>query len=139
MTEYSGYLPLMIMSSLSGQCRICGASCSYLPITDEVGEFDTFSASYCLMPPVENYFVSHYQHIISPQISISDEATGKSVFQGPCEAYPVMAGAHIRGLSALCSMKPKLTRFFPFFYCSTIAIYFKCQSSQDHINMRLKY
>lgn len=37
------------------QCSVCGASCSYLPITDEVGEFiDVFAAEYCLMSPVED-------------------------------------------------------------------------------------
>lgn len=41
-------MSLVIMSFPSEQCSVCGASCSYLPITDEVGEFDIFTAGDCL-------------------------------------------------------------------------------------------
>lgn len=46
-------MPLVIMSFPTEQCSVCGVSCSYLTITDEVGEFDIFTAGYCLMPPTE--------------------------------------------------------------------------------------
>ncbi len=53
------------MSFPTEQCSVCGASCSYLPITDEVGVFDIFTAGYCLMPPTENDLILHSQLIIS--------------------------------------------------------------------------
>lgn len=37
---------------------------------------------------------------------ITDEATRKGVFQGPCQAHPVTVGAHFTGLSPLCSVHP---------------------------------
>lgn len=70
------------------------------------------------------------------QISILDEATGKSVFQGPCEAHPVTARAHIRGLSPLCSVNPKLPRFCPFYNCYTRIL--NVRAVNESFNMRLK-
>lgn len=57
-------------------------------------------------------------------IFISDEATGKGVFQGPCEAHPVTAGAHFTGLSPLCSGHPSFLA----------AVIFNCYSGM--INVR---
>lgn len=61
---------------------MCGASCSYLPITDEVGEFiDVFAAEYCLMSPVEDDVALQNDYL--RKFSISDETTGNGVFQRP--------------------------------------------------------
>ncbi|KAF3858613.1 hypothetical protein F7725_011814 [Dissostichus mawsoni] len=49
----------------SGQCSVCGATCSYLPITDQVGEFNISTAAYCLKPPTENDLILSSQLILS--------------------------------------------------------------------------
>lgn len=54
------------------------------------------------------FYIANLLYLL--QCSISDEATGKGVFQGPCEAHPITAGAYITGLSPLCSAHPKPPR-----------------------------
>lgn len=73
-----------------------------------------------------------YLHIFS----ISDEATGKGFFQGPCEAHPITAAAHFTGLSPLCRVHPELPRYCPF-NCYTRM--FKCQSSQSINNQTVSH
>lgn len=48
-TQFRIFLSIVDMSH-SELCSVCGSSCSYLPITDEVGEFDIFTVDYCLVP-----------------------------------------------------------------------------------------
>lgn len=56
--------------------------------------------SYFLMPQTEDNTKTHPHS----SIYISDETSGKSVFQGPCEAHPIPAGTLITGLSLLCNV-----------------------------------
>lgn len=95
------------------QCRVCGASCTYLPITDEVGEFtDIFCR--LLSAATRNLWPDFTTHCIC----ISDETAGNDVFQRPCEAHPVAAGAHFTGLSPLWSVVPELSSAALFNCCA---------------------
>lgn len=73
----------------SEQCSVCGASCSFLPITDEVRSTPVLS---------RNQQCSCFTH----KPSVSDEATGKGVFQGSHQTHSVQDGALIPGLSLQC-------------------------------------
>ncbi|TNN53592.1 RING finger protein 212B [Liparis tanakae] len=50
-------------SVLAEQCSVCGASCSYLPITDEVGEFDIST-----MKPQEKVFFKDPMKLIQSRL-----------------------------------------------------------------------
>lgn len=114
MTQYNHIFRLLVffVPFASDQCTVCEASCSYLAINDEVGEFDIIRAAYCLI-----LIYTSIIFFLCGHISVSDEAAGKSLFQGPSEAHPIPARPHLSGLSPVGSV-----HLAPFPLCFSIVI-----------------